>query len=388
MADNEKKRLNYKEKIRSYRLTRFYQVVLFLLIAVGVSAVFYYEWRGRVFTDSIVIHSAANRISGGVRVMGLDGHILGYSKDGVSLTDSGGTTLWNQTFEMQEPSVAICRDVVALADYNGSTIYVLDTHEKLGEINTNLPIRAFDVAASGNVLAVLEDGLTTWVNLYGADGTQISNIRTSMNNSGYPVSVAVSPNGALVGISFFFVAEGVSRSTVVFYNFGPVGQNAQNNMRSAYNYGDTLVPYLTFMSDDAAFAVSDDRIMFFAGSEKPLSIAETFLNEKVRSIYSGEDYVGLVFYGQGQDALYRLDIYDKKGEMILSKDFDFDYTEVVFSKNSFIIYNELELLICDINGTEKFRGPLDKVTILLLPTGQISRYTAVTSETIDTLEFR
>jgi hypothetical protein len=83
-----------------------------------------------------------------------------------------------------------------------------------------------------------------------------------------------------------------------------------------------------------------------------------------------------------------LDVFDKKGALILSKEFDFDYTEVVFVEDGFIIYNEVDLLICQINGMEKFNGLLDKVTALFIPTNSINRYVAVTSESIDTLEFK
>jgi hypothetical protein len=385
--DTEPKRLNYKEKIRGYRLTRFYRAVLFILVIAGVSVAFYMQWRDRVFAESILTSTAEYRNISGTTIRNLAGYILQYSKDGISLTDSKGTAVWNETYEMQEPRIVICQDVVAVADYNGSTIYIMDTQKKLGEINTNLPIRAFDVAANGQVLVVLEDGNTTWIHLYTASGTHISSTRTSMNDSGYPVSITVSPNGKLVGISYFYVAGGQSRTSIAFYNFGPVGQNAKNFM-SSYNYGGVIAPYLKFMNDDTAFAVSDDRIMFYSGNEKPLSIAENLLGEKIKSVYNNEDYVGLVFNATAEDALYRLDIYDKKGVKVLSKNFNFEYTEIIFAKDSFIIYNELDLLICNINGIEKYAGLLDKVTFLLIPTNSVNKYVAVTSESIDILEFK
>lgn len=387
MRDGEPKRVNYKEQIRGYRLTRFYRVVLSLLVVCGVSIALYMQWVNKIYTESILTASSSIRISSGVTMKNLGGYVLQYSKDGISLTDERGNAIWNQTYEMQEPRIATCRNVVAAADYNGSTIYILDTQRKLGEINTHLPIRAFDVAANGQVLAVLDDGNTTWVNLYAADGTPIANLRTSMNDSGYPVSISVSPNGKLVGVSYFYVADGVTRSSIAFYNFGPVGQNA-NNLMSGYNYSNAIVPHLKFMNEDTAFAVSDERIMFFFGNEKPLSIAENLLDEKIKGIYSGEDYVGLVFFNNTGESLYRLDIYDKKGTMVLSKDFDFEFTEIIFYKDSFIIYNEFDLIICNINGTERYSGTLNKVTTLFFPSNSVNRFIAVTSESIDILEFR
>ena len=391
-ADGDTKRINYKEKIRGYRLARFYRAILFMLIVFAVGAAFYMQWRNKIYSENVLITTTGIRFVSGTTMKNLGGYILQYSKDGISLTDEKGAAVWNVTYEMQEPRIAICQNTVAVADYNGSTIYILDTQKKLGEINTNLPIRAFDVAADGLVLVALDDGNSTWINLYLADGTEIFNYRTSMSDSGYPVSFSVSPNGKLVGISFLSVVGDTPGSSVAFYNFGPVGQNA-NNLMSGYNYANVVVPYINFMSADTAFAVSDDRIMFFSGNEKPISIAENLIDEKIRGIYSNEDYVGLVFYASGEtlyrgEVLYRLDVYDKKGVLILSKDFDFEYNEIVFTKESFIIYNELDLLICNISGTERYNGKLDKVTTLFMPASFINRYIAVTTDSIDILEFK
>ena len=391
--DSDSKRINYKEKIRGYRLARFYRAILFLLVTVVVGVTFYVQWRNKIYTESVLLSSAEIPIVSGNTIRNLDGFILQYSKDGISLTDDKGAAIWNETYEMQEPRIAICQNTVAIADYNGSTIYILDTQRKLGEINTNLPIRAFDVAAGGLVLVALDDGNITWVNLYTAGGMEISSTRTTMTNSGYPVSISVSPSGKLVGISYFFVADGTTRSSIEFLNFGPVGQN-MNNYMSAYNYADSIAPFLKFMNDDTAFAVSDDRIMFFSGNEKPLSIAEYLLDDKIRSIYSSEDYVGLVFHAKTNEelnrgeALYRVDIYDKKGNWVLEKYFDFEYTEIIFTKDNFIIYNELDLLISNINGTERYNGMFDKVTNLFMPHSSVNRFIAVTRDSIDLLEFK
>ena len=50
------------------------------------------------------------------------GHLLTYSKDGAGCMDIKGNAVWNQTFEMQNPIVDVCNDVVAIGDNKGSTI--------------------------------------------------------------------------------------------------------------------------------------------------------------------------------------------------------------------------------------------------------------------------
>jgi hypothetical protein len=382
------KKINYRERIRGHKLTIVYRIALVCMLTAGIIFALYIQWRDKVYSENIVSVSKQNSIVEGTNVLNLDGSIIYYSNDGISCTDIQGNARWNQTYEMQTPMIAVCQDIIAVGDYNGSNISVMNTEEKLGDINTNLPIRYFDVAANGEVIVVLDDGDVTLIRLYMADGQEIATYTTSMNESGYPVDVSISPNGKLVGISYLYVDSGVMRTSVAFYNHGAVGQNAINNFMSGYNYPDTIVPALKFMNNEAAFALSDNRIVFYEGSEKPVNIKDNLLNEEVRGVFYSEDYVGLIYDDLTGESLYRLDVYDQKGTLQLSKDFDFDYNEIVFNGDQIIVYNDLTCLISDINGTEKYMGPLNKSTALLMPTGSSSRYIAVTVDSIDILEFK
>ena len=59
-----------------------------------------------------------------------------------------------------------------------------------------------------------------------------------------------------------------------------------------------VVPYVEFMTSGLAFAVADDRIMFYEGNQKPVSKSETLLEDEVQAVYHNEDYVALIFYDE------------------------------------------------------------------------------------------
>ena len=99
------------------------------------------------------------------------------------------------------------------------------------------------------------------------------------------------------------------------------------------------------MNSSTAFAVSDDRIMFFSGSEKPLSAVENLLTEEIQSIFYTEQYVGLVFLNTEGNGKYRLDIYDGKGSLVNRKSFDMEYTDIIFDEDEYIIYSSTEFSI-------------------------------------------
>lgn len=385
------KSIDYKEKIRSHKLTIFYRVVLFILLAVVLLIFLFVQWKNKVFTDSTVTASFPVTVVQGATVENLGGNILLYSKDGASCIDPMGNTVWNRTYEMQTPLFSICGSVAAIGDYNGRSIYVMDKNGEKGTVNTNLPIRDFCVSANCVVAAVLDDANITRIYVYnGNENTETPIIygKATMDKSGYPVSVSLSPNGHLMAVSYLYVDSGKMKSSVAFYNFGEVGKNETDNYVSGYDYLDTVIPYVQFMDNDSAFAVSDDRIVFFQGTEKPLNIASNLLEEEVQSIYYNEDYVGLVFINQSGESAYRLDVYNASGSRVHSQFFDIEYTDIVFHKDQIIIYNDLECQICNIKGVDKFAGGFEKSTSLVIPTSSIYKFVTVTSDSIETIELK
>lgn len=385
------KKVDYREKIRSHKLAIFYRVILGAALIAAIIVFLFIQWRDKVFTESLVTATAPITIVQGADVKNLGGNILLYSKDGASCVDSRGNAVWNRTYEMQTPLISISGQTAAIGDYNGRSIYVMDKIGEKGTINTNLPIRNFCVSANGVVAAILDDSNLVRINIYNGNGNTEETIATgtaSMDKSGYPLSIALTPNGKIMAVSYLYVDSGNMKSSVAFYNFGEVGKNETDNYVSGYDYLNTVIPYVRFMDNDSAFAVSDDRIVFFSGSERPTNIASNLLEEEIQSIYYNENYVGLVFNNQNGESAYRLDVYNSAGSKIGSQFFDIEYTDIVFSKDQIIIYSDTECQISNIKGVDKFIGNFEKNTSLLIPTGSVYRYIAVTADSVDTIELK
>ena len=161
-----------------------------------------------------------------------------------------------------------------------------------------------------------------------------------------------------------------------------------DNYVSGYDYLNTVVPYVQFMNNSAAFGVSDDRIVFFEGGEKPANTASTLLEEEVQGVYYNEEYVGLVFRNQTGETAYRLDVYNTAGNKVTSRFFDIEYTDIVLNKDQIIIYDDMDCSICNLKGVDKFTGEFEKPTSLVVPTSSIYKYVSVTSNSIDTIELK
>lgn len=384
----QKNTASFGQKIIRHRLTVFYRVSLAIVLIAALTAVVMIQIKNRVFEGYQVISSVPRQTISGTTSLNYAGNILTYSKDGAHCSNAKGEVLWNQTYEMQSPILDISGNMAAIADYNSSTIYVMSTEKIIGEINTNMPIRSLSVSAGGLVAAVLDEGEVSWIYLYDSSGNTIAYFKTFMKTNGYPVDVSISDSGALVAVSYLYVDSGMITSKVAFYNFGMVGQNAVDNLVSGYDYVNHVTPRVQFMDNQTVFALSDDRLTIYQGEQKPVLVKEILLNEEVQSLYYSADYIGLVYLNVSGESKYRIDVYNREGELVENKNFDIEYLDIEFTKEKMIIYNDVTCLIQNIGGVENFAGDFEKSVQVLLPTASSYKYIAVTEDSIDTIELQ
>lgn len=174
-----------------------------------------------------------------------NGKLLKYSKDGISCIDSQNEAIWSQTYNMQNPMVDICEGAVAVADQQGNIVYVFDAQGAVTEISTLLPIQQISVSAQGVTAILLNDSTVSWIYLYDKEGNKLAESRCSLDETGQPISIALSPDGTKLAVSYLQVQEGSAASCVVFYNFGSVGSNFVDKidfLQSVYRHRDSPHP--------------------------------------------------------------------------------------------------------------------------------------------------
>ena len=373
--------------IQKHRLAVFGRTLFVIFVFALLGTLVYVQLKNQVYTSYVILSSIARQQYDSSVCLSYGNGFLSYSGDGISYTDAKGNAVWNQAYEMQEPMVRVAGSKVAVADYNGHIIYSISQDGNYIEIDTNLPIREIAVSESGMVAAVLEDTGITWIYLYSSMGETIAYIRTTMQNSGYPSALALSPDGTLLAVSYLTVDNGTAKSSVAFYNFSSVGQNYVDNFVSGSDYADAVIPFLAFLNNDTSFAVADNRLVIYGGGQRPKSVADVLLNEEIQSIFYNESHIGLVFLDTTGNGKYRLDVYNTSGLVETSLYFDMDYKDIIFRKDNIIIYNETQCLLANMNGVERFNGDFQTPYLLFAPI-RGNRYLAVSQESIDIIEMR
>jgi len=384
----DRKRKNYQQTDIVERIKTVFRFGLVILVVVAVIALIFFQYKKHIYTGYDIVSTIPREKAAEAVDVSLQNSILTYSKDGVHCTDIKGDVKWNQTYQIQDIKLATCQNVAALGNYNGREIYVQNTEKQLGTVNTAMPIRSLAVSATGHVAAILADTNVTWINIYSPDGEMEYNGQTSMNNSGYPVTLSLSPNGELLAVSYLYIDAGVLKTDIAFYNLGAVGDNYSDHVVAGYTCQDTLIPELQFMSNSAAFALGDNCLRLYQGDQIPVEMGVHFFQEEAQSVFYNDERVGVVFYSDKAEAKYRLDVFNTKAEIMDSYYFDMDYTEIIFEEDNFIVYNETECLIKTYDDVEKYHGNFTKTVNLVLPTEKAYKYVLVTNNSIDTIQLK
>lgn len=384
----QKERPSVAKRIMILRMRKFAAVIASVAVIAVIILVCYISYINYAYTGYEVISSVEKTQTDNSHILSFGSYFLSYSADGIRCTDEKGNDIWSCPFEMQNPMVVINGGYVAVADYVGRMIYIFNGSGELGTIQTNLPIRDIEVAGNGVVAAVLDNGDVTSISLYYYDGSEIGFFRTTMSKSGYPLDIGMSEDGTLVAVSYLYLDNGVLTSKVAFYNFGEVGQNKTDNLVGGYDYQNEMVPLVGFMNDSTAFAVANDKLMFYKGSQRPTNQRDIFLKDEIHSVYYGDKYLGLTYINPTAESRYLIDIYNTSGDLKNTLPIDMEYQEIFFNDDYVVIYNAASCIIYNVNGNIKYQGDFDESVLLMIPTNSVLRYVLVLSDQIQTIVLR
>lgn len=344
----------YKNKLLFHKASVLKRMILTIAVIVIVGIGIYVFFKNKVYTNYNVISVVEREDSVNTKYLEYEDGILKYSNDGISFTDYNNNAKWNVAYEMQNPRVDISGSYVAAADLKGNKIYIMNTSGAKGEIDTALPIQQIEVASQGVVYAVMEDDTDIWIFTYNYDGTVLAKSKQPMATSGYPIDIAVSPNGEKLMVSYLYVDSGVMKTDIAFYNYGSVGQNESDNLVSGYTYDGIVFPMVEFLTESVSVAIGDSKVAIYTGNQKPQLLKEIECTEEILSAYYSKEHIGIVFNNDDDADKYRMDIYNLAGEKVLSKKFSYDYTDILLDESGFIIVNEGEFAAYSMAGIEKF----------------------------------
>lgn len=315
----------------------------------------------------------------------MDGDILRYSPDGVSVVDSSMNTVWNETYTMQNPIADVNGSRAVIADSEGTSLYICDKKGVTGTVTTSYSIVKVRIAANGMVAAILDNDENTWINFYNSDGSLVAENLTKIDDPGYPMDVAVSDNGVMM-VTFQYVDGSKTTSYVAFYNYGDVGQNEDDRIVSGYTYENVVIPQVECISESQYIALRDDGFSTYQGNQIPKEVKTINVKQEIVSTFFDDQRIGLVFKNNSKDSEYTMEVYSMNGQLKFRKNFNVAYSTIKMSDGNIIMYNSSQICVMNSRGVQKYMGSVDGTIRDFFKIGW-NKYLMVMDNGVSTIKF-
>ena len=371
-----------KEK-RKLKMTRMQWTIAAGVLILAVVLVYALVKNNKVASSYEVVTSMSRGDDTSVYYCMMRKGMVKYSKDGVAMTDKSGTVLWNQTYEMASPTITSAGDYVAVGDIGANTIYIFNEYGQLGRVSTDVPIQEIQISEQGVVAAVLSDTSSNYINLYDKQGNSLGSIKASLENTGYPLAIALSPDASKLAVSYLIVKSGSMQSRIVAYDFSDVEGDHLLDTQEL----EGLYPKAAFLDSREVVLFGEKGFVLYQADSKKIETQENFESE-INSVFCTNQKLGFIFKNEDDNGKYRMEIYNKAGKKSSTYYFDLDYSGMTADDDEVILYNDEEMLIYQMGGRVRFRGTFNTAVTGVMPSWEDGLYWLIDDQSLREIRIR
>lgn len=343
-------------------------IVLILLVLVGIYFLLQRQSYGEI--EIVKYYENVSSDNPGY-IQYLDG-ILKYTRDGVALLERTGEEVWNQPCQMGSPVVAVRDQIVVLYDRGGTSILVLEEKGLKGEIKTTRPIERVDVSAQGIVAAVLKDDQTPMIVCYDATGNILVQQSATLDNTGYPIDIAISEDGKTLLVSYLMAQASGIKTKIVFYDFGDENIDKKDHRILEKEYENVIVPFVSYLDKNKTLLVADDSFIIYEGKDVPEEKVRTAVETICNVVFENNKIAMIV--KNAETSVFELELYNVNGENVSEIPLEREYSDIKIFDDQIILYEGKECCIYTKDGVCKFRGEMDMDVLEMFPLGGLNKY--------------
>lgn len=371
-----------KEK-RKLKMNRMQWTIVAGVLILAVVLVYALVKNNKVASSYEVVTSMSRGDDTSVYYCMMRKGMVKYSKDGVAMTNKSGSVLWNQTYEMASPTMTSAGDYVAVGDIGANTIYIFNEYGQLGRVSTDVPIQEIQISEQGVVAAVLSDTSSNYINLYDKQGNSLGSIKASLENTGYPLAIALSPDASKLAVSYLIVKSGSMQSRIVSYDFSDVEGDHLLDTQEL----EGLYPKAEFLDSREVVLFGEKGFVLYQADSKKIETQENFESE-INSVFCTNQKLGFIFKNEDDNGKYRMEIYNKAGKKSSTYYFDLDYSGVTADDDEVILYNDEEMLIYQMGGRVRFRGTFNTAVTGVMPSWEDGLYWLIDDQSLREIHIR
>lgn len=191
------------------------------------------------------------------------------SKDGMSLLDKKGNTVWTDTFSMTTPVMLSDGEYTAVADKGAKTMNVYNLKGKAYTVNTEGVITTFAINPLGySVVMCQSSGESDYTAFcYSPDG-KVAFKGSYVAKDGLPAAIDISDDGRIIGISFINISRIKIKSKVNFYFVNTEDAKTTDNSDAIFSgveMDSEVAAIVHFMPDNSCIVSTDSKLYSIGG---------------------------------------------------------------------------------------------------------------------------
>ena len=337
----------------------FVYLAIIVMILVAIVAYFIMS-RFHLYTEYQVIASYPAEDIAGTRYEKLGNGFVKYGSDGVSYVDGRNETQWSTAFTIETPMIDICQEVMLIYEQQGYLVEIIDTEGKVGSYQTDLPILKGVIAKNGVAALMLKDGRDVRVRLVSTDGTALAEIRSTLEDQGQPLDIALSSNAQNLMVSLARIGSGTVDSMIAFYDFSSSSDSDETHLNAALEYTDRVFPSVFYLTDSTAAAISDSGFVTYTTGKNPKEKTTVTLGSEILSSFHDGSNIGFVMSSDTPINRYRMQVYRVNGKKRSDVTFAHGYSQIRMDSGEILMNDSGHMMVFTPGGVARLNADYEK----------------------------
>ncbi|MBP5223979.1 MAG: hypothetical protein J6Z38_00130 [Lachnospiraceae bacterium] len=306
-----------------------------------------YEVESELKTGGLA-NAVIEPFDGGCVVIGADA--LTFVKD--------DKVVWTGSVKLTDPVFASEGAYFAVCGKGGYQAYVCDRSGILSTVKVSRHIRKMDISENGVLCVFTEADDAAYISFFDRFGTKTqAEVKTLISATGYPMDIAVSPDGNRLIAVYYSTENGIGESRLVCYDFES-GKSADNYIAASfddYDDSDTLLVDADFFTDDEAYVIGDHSVTFLKSEKKEIRRTVTETGDRVLAVFRAGSRLGLIREENGANVCL---FYDRNGKE--GRTFEAPQTfDRVLADNALVwFFDRGNVQIRNVTGELRYEGEL------------------------------
>lgn len=380
-------------------------VLLFILVAaLGLGGLLLYR-NLHVYHEYDVRESVDREENTGAIYRKVGRNLVHYSPDGITSENLDTDVHWNISYDLENPIADVSGNCIGIADLKGASVYLFDENGLIGSFNAASSISKIRVSESGIAAVVQNDNNINWIDLYTTTGTVLVRIKCTLEETGYPIDLDLSPDGSQMVVSYLRIEKGQMKTDLVFYNFGDYGQMKENNIVKKETFRGTVIPDVEYLKNSQTLVLRENGYSVYEGERK--------INETVHVEFGEDADIQSVAYTNNTILLITneketlsekndsgeinsYDVYTNwmnfyritSGSLVKRRKTNAAYSNITMEDDKVMMYSDDSLQIFDTSGKQIFEGEVKLGISSIMNLNKKRDYMIVNDRSIVTIRIR